>query len=68
MFCKPGTRIITIESTPNHIENHSTLLSSMDADYGVILGQVDESDSAPYNKRWMVDVERTTATIAEFMS
>ncbi len=68
VFCKPGTRIITIESTANHLENHSTLLSSMDADYGVILGQVDESDPASYNKRWTVDVERTTATIAEFMS
>ncbi len=68
VFCKPGTRVITIESTPNHIENHSTLLSSMEADYGIILGQVDESDPASYNKRWTVDVERTTATIAEFMS
>lgn len=67
-FCKPGARIIAIESTPNHIENHSTLLSSVGADYGVILGQADESDAAPYNKRWTVDVEQTAAAIAEFMA
>jgi len=68
VFCKPGTRIIDIESTHNHIENHSTVLSSMDLDYGVILGQVDQSDPASHNKRWTVDVERATAAIAEFMS
>lgn len=67
VFCKPSTRIIDIESTPNHIDNHSTLLSSVDADYGIILGRVDESDPVSYNRRWMVDIERTTATIAEFM-
>jgi len=68
VFCKPGTRIIDIESTHDHLENHSTVLSSMDLDYGVILGQVDRSDPAPHNKRWTVDVERATAAIAEFMS
>ncbi len=41
VFCKPGTRIVDIESTRDHLENHSTVLSSMDADYGIILGRVD---------------------------
>lgn len=67
VFCKPGTKIVDIESTHNPLENHSTVLSSMDADYGIILGQVDQSDPAPYNKRWTVDVERAAAAIAEFM-
>ena len=68
VFCKPGTKIINIESTRDHIENHSTVLSSMDADYGIILGQVDQSDPVSHNKRWTVDVARATAAIAEFMS
>ena len=67
VFCKPGTRIVDIESTRDHLENHSTILSSMEADYGIILGQVDQSDPAPHNKRWTVDVEQATAAIAEFM-
>lgn len=67
VFCKPGTKIIDIESTCNHLENHSTVLSSMDADYGIILGQEDQQDPAPYDKKWTVDVERTTAAIARFM-
>ncbi len=67
VFCKPGTKIVDIESTRDHLENHSTILSGMDADYGIALGQVDQSDPAPHNKRWTVDVERATAAIAEFM-
>lgn len=68
VFCKPGTKIIDIESTCNHIENHSTILSSMDLDYGIILGQEDQNDPALYDKQWTVDVERTIAAIAKFMS
>ena len=68
VFCKPGTRIIDIESTHDHLENHSTVLSSMDVDYGIILGQVDQGDPAPHNKPWTVDVERVAAAIEEFMS
>lgn len=68
VFCKAGTKIIDIESTCNHLENHSTVLSSTDADYGIIVGQEDQQDPAPYNKRWTVEVERTIAAIAEFMS
>ena len=67
VFCKPGTKIVDIESSRDHLENHSTVLSCMDADYGIILGQVDQDDPASCNKRWTVDVERVTATIAEFM-
>ena len=67
VFCKPGTRIVDIESTRDHLENHSTVLSSMDADYGIILGQVDPDDPASHNKRWTVDVERAAGAIAAFM-
>ncbi len=67
VFCKPGTKIVDIESTRDHLENHSAVLSSMGADYGIILGQVDQSDPASHNKRWTVDVERATDAIAGFM-
>ena len=68
VFCKPGTRIVDIESTRDHLENHSTVLSSVGADYGILLGQVDQSDPAAHNKRWTVDVGRAAAAIAEFMA
>lgn len=67
VFCKPGTKVVDIESNHDHLENHSTILSSMDVDYGIILGQVDQSDPALHNKRWTVDVERAAAAVANFM-
>ncbi len=67
VFCKPGTRIVDIESNRDHLENHSDILSSMETDYGIILGQVDQTDTAAHNKRWTVDVERAAAAIAGFM-
>lgn len=68
VFCKPGTKIVDIESIHDHLGNHSTVLSSMDLDYGIILGLVDQSDPASHNKQWTVDVEQATAAIAEFMN
>jgi len=68
VFCQPGTKAIDIESSRDHIENHSTILSSMECDYGIILGQIDRSDPAPHNKRWTVNVEEAALAIAEFMS
>jgi len=67
-FCQPGTKVIDIESSRDHIENHSTILSSMECDYGIILGQIDRSDPTPHNKRWTVNVEEAALAIAEFMN
>ena len=67
VFCRPGTKIVDIESTCDHLENHSTVLSSMGADYGIILGRVDQGDPSSHNKRWTIDVERAATAIAEFM-
>ena len=65
--CKHGTRIVDIGSTRDHLGNHSTVLSSVGGDYGLLLGQVDGNDPPPHNKRWMVNVEQAAAATAEFM-
>lgn len=67
VFCKPGTQIVDIESNADHLDNHSTILSSMGIDYGIIVGLADQSDPAFYNKRWTLDVEQAVASIASFM-
>ncbi len=67
VFCKPGTKIVSIESNRDHLDNHSTILSSMDLEYGVIVGEIDQSDLASYNNQWTVDVEQAVAAIASFM-
>ncbi len=67
VFCKLGTKIVDIESNRDHLDNHSTMLSSIGVDYGIIVGAIDQSDPASYNKKWTVDVERAVAAIASFM-
>lgn len=67
VFCKPGTKIVIIESTRDHLDNHSTILASMELDYGIIIGEIAQSDTASYNNRWTVDVEQAVAAIASFM-
>lgn len=66
VFCKPGIRIVDIQSTRDHLENHSDTPSSVETDYGIILVRFDQEDPASHNKRWTVNVERATAAIAEF--
>src|SRR5436853_122592 len=66
VFCKPGTKVITIESSPNFLDPHSRLLSSLGHSYGLILGRQDPTDPTPVHKRWVVDVNRVCAAIRDF--
>lgn len=67
VFCKPGTKMVIVESNRDHLDNHSTILSSMDVEYGIIVGEIDQNDRASYNNQWTVDVEQAVAAIAHFM-
>jgi len=67
VFCTPGTKIISFESNRDHLENHSTILSSMNLDYGLIVGEIDHGDRAFHNKQWTVDVDQAVEAIARFM-
>jgi len=68
VFCAPGTKVVTIESSDYFIHTHSRLLSSLGLDYGIIFGEQDPSDPAPVHKRWTIDVDRACAAIEKFMS
>jgi hypothetical protein len=67
MFCRPGTKIVTIESSEAFIRHHSRLISSVDHVYGVIFGKQDLSDPTFIHKRWTVDVESVAASLTEFL-
>lgn len=63
VFCDPGARLIDIESTADHLSNHSDIFASTGLDYGLIIGRVDAEDPALHNKRWTIDVTGTTALV-----
>lgn len=68
-FCRPGTKVVTIEATDVFITGHTGMFSSLELPYGVILGQPDESDGDPGNphRRWTLDVARAMAAIRDFV-
>jgi capsular polysaccharide biosynthesis protein len=63
-FCRPGTRVVTIESTLGFIDGHTNIFGSLGLDYGVILGDEDRTDQRPVQWRWRLDVPRALEQIA----
>ena len=66
VFCRPGTKMIDIESEPNWINAHTCLFSSAGLDYGIFVGKVDPTDKADVHKRWSVNVDALVDRIHRF--
>lgn len=67
VFCRPGTKVVDIESEPNWIYAHTGLFASCKARYGLFVAAVDQSDPAPVHKRFSVDVPALVARVAKFL-
>lgn len=67
VFCRPGTKVLDIESEPNWIYAHTGLFASCKTRYGLFVAVVDPDDAAPVHKRFSVDVPALTARVAEFL-
>lgn len=67
-FCRPGTKVLDIESEPFWIYAHTGLLASCQTRYGLFLAAVDAADTASIHRRFHVDVPALVARIVQFMS
>jgi hypothetical protein len=67
VFAKPGTRVVTIESSTDFVDGHVNLITSCDLACGVILGQKDLSDPEPVHKRWSLPVDAAVRQIDQFI-
>lgn len=67
MFCRPGTKVIDLESEPNWIYAHSGLFASCQTRYGLVIGRIDPSDERPVHRRWTVDIPALMDRIASFI-
>jgi capsular polysaccharide biosynthesis protein len=56
VFCKPGTRVIDIESEPHWIGAHMSLFASCGLDYGIFEGKVEGGPSQQHHRPWRVNV------------
>ena len=68
VFARPGTRIVTIESTAHWVHAHANLFTTAGLDYGVIFGQEDPSDTRAMHRRWHLDVPAAVAAIASALN
>jgi capsular polysaccharide biosynthesis protein len=66
VFCRPGTAVVSIESTGGFAENHASLFAGMGLRYAFIFGQQDATDPTPVHKRWNLDVRRAVQHIVTF--
>ncbi len=67
VFCRPGTKVLDIESEPNWIYAHTGLFASCHTQYGLFIGAVDADDPLPVHRRFRVDVPALIARITQFM-
>lgn len=67
VFCRPGTKIVDIESEPNWIYAHCGLFASCNLRYGLVVGQSDPADMAPVHRRWKVDIDYLMQRLQAFI-
>ncbi len=68
-FCRPGTKLVTIEATDHFILGHSGIFSSLGLRYGVIYGCAERTAENADNPHapWTLDVARAVAAIRDFI-
>lgn len=67
VFCRPGTKVIDIESEPHWIYAHTGLFASCQLRYGLFVGQSDPTDERPVHRRWTVDIEALIDRVSSFI-
>ena len=68
VFCRPETLVVSIESGLGFMDSHTNIFACAGLNYGVILGEVDESDPRPTQKRWSLDVNAAMKAIKSFVA
>jgi len=62
-FCRPGTRVVSIEGGNAIAHITSRFIGALGHRYGYILGKPEPTDPEPIHKRWTIDVQRAVAAI-----
>ena len=67
VFCRPGTPVMDIESTPLFLDAHSNIFAGCGLPYGLMIGREDPADSSPMHRRWSLDLGAAMPAIKGFM-
>ena len=66
-FCRPGTLVVSIESSTHFAPSHTNLFASCQLVYGVILGEQDASQPGEEQRPWTVDAVRAAQVVQEYL-
>jgi capsular polysaccharide biosynthesis protein len=66
IFCRPGTKVIDIESEPHWLWAHTGLFASCELRYGIFLGKPDPADTRSVHRRWNVDIDALVERVEDF--
>ncbi len=67
VFCRPGARLLDIESTSLFLDAHSNVFAGAGLEYGLVIGQEDLADSSLAHRRWTLDLDAAMPALAAFM-
>lgn len=65
VFCRPGTKVLSVEDSPTFLEMHANLFASLGHEYGFVLG-VHEAGGAQAGLRWRADPAAVEAAALRF--
>ena len=68
VFCRPGTRLLDVESTPLFLDAHSNVFAGAGLEYGLVIGREDSADSSLAHRRWTLDLHAAMPAVAAFMA
>jgi hypothetical protein len=68
VFCKPGTKLLDIESTGLFLDAHARIFASMDLDYGLLIGEEDPTDPRPGHKSWHLALNKALPIVDQFFN
>lgn len=68
VFCRPGVKLIDIESEPHWIKTHINLFASAGLEYGVFESLAADRDWSVHHKSWSVNIEALMGRIEAFAS
>lgn len=68
IFCKPGTSVLSIESTTKFVSKHANLFGSLNLRYGFIIGEEQPEDTRKSQKKWYLNVPEALKHIQAFIS
>ncbi len=69
VFCRPGTRLVSIEATPIFLDRHCNLFASLGLDYGIVLGAQEntvDGTAGPHGP-WRLDVQAMLPALTRFL-